>query len=229
MTDFVLVPGAWHGGWWYDPVVEALTTLGHRARAVTLAGLADAAEEHLVTLETHIDQVAALITEPVVLVGHSYGGMVVTAVADRLPHLVQAMVMLDADVPDDGDSCWSLAPAAIRDSLIEGAGDDGVTVAPLPFFDDRARPHPLASLVQRVYLTGAWKRVPEKVFAAATDTPGGPQAPASMAKVRDDPAWRYEEWPTSHNVLRDGPDRVVGLLRSLAVSAPDPRPGKARG
>jgi hypothetical protein len=71
------------------------------------------------------------------------------------------------------------------------------------------------TLIQRVWLTGAWKQVPTKVFVAALDTPGGLQAPGSMAKVRDDPAWRYEEWHTSHNVLRDGPDRVVDLLLSV--------------
>ena len=214
MTDFVLVPGAWHGGWWYAPVVDALEAKGHRAQAVTLT-LTDVPA---VTLDTHVEGLAAVVasaTEPVVLVGHSYGGMVVTAVADRFPHLVRAIVMLDADVPDDGESSWSLAPPELRDSLIEGAGGDGLTIDPLPFFDDRARPHPLATLIQRVRLTGAWKQVPGKVFVAALDTPGGLQAPGSMAKVRDDPAWRYEEWHTSHNVLRDGPDRVVDLLLSV--------------
>jgi pimeloyl-ACP methyl ester carboxylesterase len=148
-------------------------------------------------------------------VGHSYGGMVITAAADRLPDRIRALVYLDADVPDDGDSSWSLAPDHIRDSLIEGAAETGVSIAPLPFFDDRARPHPLATLVQRVHLTGAWERVRIKRFAAALDTPGGLQAPAAMDRVRDDPAWQYEEWPTTHNVLRDGPDRVLNLITDL--------------
>ena len=222
MTDFVLVPGAWHGGWWYEPVVKALESRGHRAHAVTLAGLSDdePAGGRPVNLATHVEQLGDLVEEisgahPMVLVGHSYGGMVVTAVADRFPGLVRAIVMLDADVPDDGESCWSLAPPELRDSLIEGATGDGLTLAPLPFFDDRARPHPLATLVQGVRLTGAWRQVRTKVFVAALDTPGGLQAPGSMAKVKDDPTWRYEEWHTTHNVLRDGPDRVVDLLLSV--------------
>jgi pimeloyl-ACP methyl ester carboxylesterase len=136
MTDFVLVPGAWHGGWWYAPVAAALQARGHRTHAVTLAGLGDdAAESQAINLDTHIGQLGAVVEqagEPVVLVGHSYGGMVVTAVADLSPHLVRALVLLDADLPDDGDSSWSLAP-----------------------------------------------------------------------------------WHTSHNVLRDGPDRVVDLLLSV--------------
>lgn len=79
-------------------------------------------------------------------------------------------------------------------------------------FDQWARRHPLATSIQRVRLTGAWKQVPVKIYAAALDTPGGLQAPGSMAKVRHDPAWRYEERHTSHNVLRDSLDRVVDLL-----------------
>ena len=54
-----------------------------------------------------------------------------------------------------------------------------------------------------------------KRYAAALDTPGGPQAPVTMDRLRDDPDWLYEEWPTTHNVLRDGPGRVLGLLRDL--------------
>ena len=66
-------------------------------------------------------------------------------------------------------------------------------MAGLPFFDDRARPHPLATLIQKARLTGAWKKVKTKVYVAALDTPGGLQAPGSMAKVRNHPAWIYEE------------------------------------
>jgi pimeloyl-ACP methyl ester carboxylesterase len=172
---------------------------------------------HIDQLEAELERLAS--TGPVVLVGHSYGGMVITAVADRHPERVGALVYLDADVPDDEESCWSLAPPEIRDSLIQGAAENGLTLAPLPFFDERARPHPLATVVQAVRLTGAWKQIPVKVFVAALDTPGGLQAPASMAKVRDDPDWRYEEWHTSHNVLRDGPTAVVNLLLSIDIPA----------
>lgn len=229
MANFILVPGAWHGGWWYQPVVDALERAGHRAHAVTLLGLGPADNggvhptgDRAINLDDHIDQLEAEMehvagTERVVLVGHSYAGMVITAVADRQPERVEALVYLDADVPDDAESCWSLAPPQIRDSLIEGASGDGITMAPLPFFDERARPHPLATVVQAVRLTGAWRQIPVKVFVAALDTPGGLQAPASMDKVRNDPDWRYEEWHTSHNVLRDGPTEVVNVLLSVVV------------
>jgi pimeloyl-ACP methyl ester carboxylesterase len=115
MTTYVLVPGACHGAWCFDDLTAALRSGGHRVLAITLTGVAERA--HLahagVNLETHItDVLSALSAEPdaenLVLVGHSYGGMVITGVADRIPERVDALVYLDALVPRDGESCWHL-------------------------------------------------------------------------------------------------------------------------
>ena len=223
MSTFVLVPGAWHGGWWYEPLVTELQERGHRAVPVTLAGLGpdDDLTVTPVNLTSHVEQLDALVDtvtshgDQVVLVGHSYGGLVINAVADRDPRRVTALIHLDSAVVDDGQSLWDVAPDVTRQWLLEGIGDDGLGVAPLPFFDARARPHPLATLLQKSRVTGAWRQVAVKRYAAALDTAGGLQAPATMEKVGKDPAWHYEEWPTTHNVLRDGPERVLGLLRDL--------------
>ena len=223
LSTFVLVPGAWHGGWWYEPLATELRARGHRAHPVTLAGLGPGDDLTVtpVNLSTHVGQLDALVDTltpdgaQVVLVGHSYGGMVVTAVADRDPRRVSALVHLDTDILEDGESLWDVTTDATRRSILDGVDGDGLGVAPLPFFDDRARPHPLATFLQKSRLTGAWREVPVKRYAAALDTPGGLQAPATMAKVRHDPAWHYEEWPTTHNVLRDGPQRVLDLLHDL--------------
>jgi len=122
MTTYVLVPGACHGAWWYDDLADQLRSYGHRVLAITPTGVAERA--HLlhagVNLETHIADVMAELAahnvEQAVLVGHSYGGMVITAVADRASERVDALVYLDAFVPEDGDSCWTLTtdePAAV--------------------------------------------------------------------------------------------------------------------
>ncbi len=224
MSAFVLVPGACHGGWWYQPVVTELETRRHAALAVTLAGLGPDGMTGAgqVTLDTHIDEVTAALTaasdtagEPVVLVGHSYGGTVITGAADRAPDRVRALVYLDAFVPDNGDSCWSMTNDEQRRWYLDGAGRTGLTVDPLPFFDPQARPHPLATLVQRIRLTGAWTTVPRRTYVAVTGWPGGLSASpfaATARRVAADPAWDYQQWPTRHNVLHEGPDRLLQLL-----------------
>jgi hypothetical protein len=157
MTNFVLVPGACHGGWWYQPLVERLVERDHTAHALTLAGLGDGDPTGPVNLSSHIAE----------------------------------------------------ATAAVCD-----AGDTGLAVEPMPFFDARARPHPVATLLQRIRLTGAWRSVPVKHYVAA-EWPGRSPFADTVERVRSAPGWTVHEWPTPHNVLRDGPERVLDLLADL--------------
>jgi pimeloyl-ACP methyl ester carboxylesterase len=136
-------------------------------------------------------------------------------VADRHPELVRALVYLDAFVPDDGDSCYAMTDDEQRRWYVEGAGRTGLGVDPLPFFDERARPQPLATLVQRVRLSGRWCRIPVKHYVEATRWPAGSPFAPTAARLRGDPAWAVHTWDTRHNVLWDGPDRVLDLLVTL--------------
>ena len=222
MTTFLLVPGACHGGWWFAPVVEALHGRGHRGHPVTLSGLDPGAPppRETISLDRHVDDATAALVavappEGAVLVGHSYAGTVITAVADRLPERVRALVYLDAFVPDDGDSCFAMTTDEQRRWYVDGAGRTGWGVDPLPFFDERARPHPLATLVQRVRLTGGWRRVPVKHYVAVTEWPGESPFAPTAARLRGDPTWTVHAWDTRHNVLWDGPGRVLDLLATL--------------
>ncbi|HSV36360.1 MAG TPA: alpha/beta hydrolase family protein [Ramlibacter sp.] len=127
MANFVLVHGAWHGGWCWRRVVQALAAAGHRAHAVTLTGLGD--RVHLmspaITLETHItdvmDAMAAEEMDDVVLAVHSYAGMIGTAVADRQPRRLRHLVYVDAVVPKPGESWSSTHASATRESRIAAA------------------------------------------------------------------------------------------------------------
>jgi pimeloyl-ACP methyl ester carboxylesterase len=117
MAHFVLVHGAWHGAWCWRRVIDQLQGLGHRVHAVTLTGLGERA--HLlsptITLETHIEDVRQLIeTEElndVVLVVHSYAGMIGTAIADRIGERLKHLVYVDAVIPKPGES-WSSTQAS---------------------------------------------------------------------------------------------------------------------
>ncbi|HEY3609972.1 MAG TPA: alpha/beta hydrolase family protein [Pseudonocardiaceae bacterium] len=217
MTTFVLVPGACHGGWWYEPLARAVEQDGHTAVPVTLAGLEQQPHlDQLITLATHVDQVAADVPDDgdVVLVGHSYAGMVITGVADRRPGRFAALVYLDAFLPDDGDTCWSLTNDEQRDWYVTGCARTGYGLDPLPFFDERARPHPVATLLQSLPLTGAWRQVPTRHYVAATWPDDSPMA-RSTRRAEADPGMAVHHWNARHNVLADGPDLVLELLRTL--------------
>ncbi|RZI98372.1 MAG: alpha/beta fold hydrolase, partial [Haliea sp.] len=117
MANFVLVHGAWHGGWCWRRVVQALAAAGHRAHAVTLTGVGERAH-HMsaaITLETHITDVTNAIQmeemSDVVLAVHSYAGMIGTALADRLTQRLRHLVYVDAVVPQPGES-WSSTHSA---------------------------------------------------------------------------------------------------------------------
>ncbi len=221
MTSFVLIPGACHGGWWYAPVVHMLEQAGHSAVAVTLSGLDPAAgpPDRAINLSTHLDEAAQALADaadeadgPVVLVGHSYGGTIITGIADRQPSLVRALVYLDAFVPEDGDSCYAMTDDEQRRWYVEGAARTGLSVAPLPSFDDRARPPPIGTLLQGISLTGGWQSVPVKHYVAAMGWEGASPFAPTTARIEATPGWTLHRWPTRHNVLADGPERLVDFL-----------------
>lgn len=127
MANFVLVHGAWHGGWCWQRVTLALQQQGHRVHAVTLTGLGERA--HLlapsITLDTHIDDVISAIEveelHDVILAVHSYAGMIGTAVADRLGKHLKHLVYVDAVIPKPGESWSSTQSAATQQQRLSAA------------------------------------------------------------------------------------------------------------
>ena len=217
MTTYVLIPGACHGSWCFDDLAEALRAQGHRVLAVTLTGVAERA--HLlhagVNLGTHIaDVLAELAVHDVsdaVLVGHSYGGMVITAVADHVSQQVDSLVYLDAFVPRDGESCWTLTTDEQRE-WYAGVDDPGYGVPPLPFFDSRATAHPLASLMQTIRLTDDLSRFRRRVYVYATKWDGESPFAATFDRVRRDPSWTTHVLDGAQNLMRDNPDDLLRIL-----------------
>ncbi|NEB76925.1 alpha/beta hydrolase [Streptomyces sp. SID14478] len=219
MATFVLVPGGWHGGWYYAALADTLRAAGHRALPVTLTGIGERA--HLggpaVNLETHIaDVLAVLASERVtdaVLVGHSYAGMVITGAADRAaPGVVRRLVYSDAYVPQDGDSCWELTTQAFRQIFLDGAAADGYSVAPPPGLDPRTTAHPLASFLQRLRLDGeGLARIRTRDYVYLSGWTGTPFT-ALHERLAKDPDWRTHSLDSTHNVMRDAPDAVLRIL-----------------
>jgi pimeloyl-ACP methyl ester carboxylesterase len=190
---------------------------------LTLTGLRPDDDSRTVasaTLDTHADDVVNLVRRAgltnVTLVGHSYGGMVIAAAADRAGDRVTRLVHLDAYVPRDGDSCWSLTTEDYRRSFVTGAAATGYAVEP-PFRaphggDARRRPHPFASLVQTIRLTGAVDRVPRRDFVYCSGWADATPFAALRARLEADPGWHVHDIPTAHNAMREDPRSVVDML-----------------
>jgi pimeloyl-ACP methyl ester carboxylesterase len=158
MTTFVLVHGATGGGWIWRQVSLLLRTKGVEVYTPTLTGLGECA--HLLSpefdLDTHIQDVVNVMEyeglSEVILVGHSYGGMVITGVAERIPQRLAHLVYLDAYVPEDGESAMDLYGAAFVDAVIEWVQTqgDGWRYPPRQRKDPRSTDHPFRTLVQPV-------------------------------------------------------------------------------
>lgn len=224
MTTFVLVPGAWHGAWTFEPLARRLRAHGHQAFPLTLTGVGD--RRHLlgasVNLDTHIDDVVNLLADQqvtdAVLVGHSYGGMVITGAADRAADRVAGLVYVDAMVPEDGDSCWSLVTERERGWYLNGTAENGYASAPLPFFDPRATPHPLASLLQAVRLEGGLDRFRGLDYVYATGWDGESPFTGLYERLSADPSWRTHALASGHNVMGDAPDELLKVLLAAATT-----------
>ena len=117
MTTFVLVHGAWHGGWCYKRVARLLRQAGHEVYTPTLTGLGERAHliNRAIDLDTHVQDIVGVICceelSDVVLCGHSYGGMVITGVAEQIAAKIRSLVYLDAFVPENGKSLMDYLPA----------------------------------------------------------------------------------------------------------------------
>jgi pimeloyl-ACP methyl ester carboxylesterase len=213
MARFVLVPGGWHGGWAFDAVGKVLSSEGHEVQALTLTGMGDEASTG-VNLDRHIDDVVGAIRgcdTSVVLVGHSYGGMVISGAADKEPSRIDAIVYADAYVPDDGASLWSLTTQNYRERFIGGVAADGLNCAPPAHLDSRCRPHPIATFLQAIKLTGNWRSVPRKAFIAAFGWEASPFVEL-YERLRLDPEWVTHRLDCAHDIPKLAPEALAEIL-----------------
>ena len=179
MATFVLVHGAWHGSWCWKRVRSALQKLGHEVFTPTLTGVGE--RSHLlapdVDLQTHTLDVLNLIEweelTDLVLCGHSYGGMVITGVADRIPARIRSLVYLDAFVPQHNEALLQFAPI-VDEQLVEGwkckpipAQTFGVNPADRAWVDRQCTFQSLACFRQPAQLTGGITQIARIAYAFA--------------------------------------------------------------
>ena len=201
-----------------------LSAKGHSVFTPTLTGLGE--RVHLaspkVNLSTHFtDVVNCLYFEDlreIVLVGHSYGGIVITGVADRVPERIAHLVYLDAFLPNDGHSAFDMAafPLKSNDWLIPLPDPPPNETSEQAWGRVRLVPHPLATLEERLHLSqGLETRSFTRTYIKAGAEPrnsGNPSFWRAADRVRYDPAWRYIELPCGHSIHREMPEQLVALL-----------------
>lgn len=232
MADIVLVHGAWHGSWCWRRVLPLLWLAGHRVVPVTLSGLGERAHELSpeITLDTHVqDVVTAMRAEEcsdAVLVGHSYGGMVVTGAADRLGEEVGRLVYVDAVVPLPGEA-WSTGnPPAVqaeRRAAIARHGflppppasAFGLTGADAGWVARRQTPQPGGVYDDPLSFDGdRWAALP-RTFVDCTD-PALPTIDPSRELVRSRPGWEVVELSTGHDAMISAPADLAAVLLTVA-------------
>ncbi|MBR0692941.1 alpha/beta hydrolase family protein [Bradyrhizobium lablabi] len=235
MTNYVLIHGAWHGGWCWSRIRGQLTAKGHGVFTPTLTGLGD--RSHLLSrevgFETHIADVANLLIwedlRDVVLVGHSYGGAIARHVADRLPDRIGSLIYLDAFVPENGKSVASyLADSGKSLHVLAVLHGQGWKVPPLPaaamglsgadadWVDRRCTMHPHVTNETPARLSGACDSVADigYILTRGWDGLGGLFVQfATLAKRR---GWWCEELNCSHDAMIDMPNELAKLLLQRA-------------
>jgi pimeloyl-ACP methyl ester carboxylesterase len=230
---FVLIHGAWHGGWAWRRVADRLRARGHVAFTPTLTGLGE--RVHLlqpgINASLHIADVLGLVRfeqlDDFVLVGHSYGGCVVSGLAEALPNAIRSIVFLDAFIPDNGDATIDLVQPAVQ-QVIRDALARGETTVPVrdaaafkvnekdrAWVDALATPQPIGTMTEKLTLTGARERIPKKTYIRASGYPNV-SFDKAYARVKGDRTWRTYEVPCVHDVMIDEPDRLTEILLEVA-------------
>lgn len=236
LQTYVLVHGAWHGGWCWGKVAERLRAAGNRVFTPTMTGLGDRA--HLIApdvgLATFIEDVVSTIEMEdlgdVVLVGHSFGSAVIGGVADAQADRIRRLVFLDSFLVQSGQSPFDQLPSetveARRASAIKASGVYGETLAMAPpspsafgvtdaknaaWVASRLRPHPIKSYEDKLELKRPLGAGLPKSYIACTN-PNYRANAAARQWVRAQPDWAYFELATGHDAMITAPDALTEML-----------------
>lgn len=229
---FVLVHGAWHGGWCWRRISDLLEMKGQKVFCPTLTGLGE--RSHLISKEvnvsTHVSDVTNVVRwenlQDVILVGHSYGGSVISGVAERIADKISSIVFLDAFVPEDGESIVEKASANTKD-VINAAMERGDASIKSPlasafgveekdraWVDSKITPQPIATFTEKVAYTGAREKIAKKFYMRATAYKS-PTFDANLDKAKKDSSWITHEFSCGHDVMVIQPDNLVAQLLNI--------------
>jgi pimeloyl-ACP methyl ester carboxylesterase len=230
MATIVLAHGAWSAAWAWKKMRPLFAAAGHQFFSPTYTGLG--ARAHLaspdVDLSTHIQDVAAVLEmedlTDVTLLGHSYGGMVVTGVAARMPGRISRLIYLDAFAPRDGQSLFDLVGPKAEANMRAGATKDGdgwrLPLNPMPsdtapedvaWAVPRRRPQPIKTFEQRLKIEAKEETPPRHYIYAKRNGPGDVFRQFGE-RAKSEAGWKYYEIDASHNPHITCPEVLRDLL-----------------
>ena len=229
---FVLVHGAWYGGWCWSKVAQALRAQGHTVSTPTCPGLGEQA--HLLSksilLSTFITSIAEHIRyenlRDVILVGSGFGGVVISGVADRIPHLLERLVFIDAMVLESGQSVFEAQPAGVTRQRREQAERDGKGIAiPVPplssygelapptlaWLSERLTPQPLGTYEEKLILHHPLGNTVPRIYADCVASSFAPLAEVKK-RLKGQAGWTWAELPAHHDPMISAPQLVANFL-----------------
>ena len=232
-TTFLVCHGAWSAGWAWKKMHPPMAAAGHRLVTPTYTGLGE--REHLanpsVDLETHIQDVLNVIKyedlREVVLIGHSYGGMVATGVADRARDSIAQLIYLDAFVPEEGQSLLEIN-GPVRARMIELAkSGDGWRISPNPtppdtseedieWLTERRVDQPIKCFEMPLKLHGGELTLPRS-YIYALRAPPADTFRRFAERAKSEPGWRYYEIDASHSPHVTAPDALMAVLQEIVA------------
>ena len=222
-ATFVLVHGAWHGGWCWRRVADRLSARGHYVVAPTLSGVGERAHlaSDAINLSTQVNDVIGEIKwkdlDRIVLVGHSYGGMVITGVAEQLRERIAAMVYLDAFLPADGQSAGDVLGGATWPGHLAppiSAAAFGVNEKDRAWVDAKMTPHPVGCFTEKLSVSGAYQQVAKKLYIRAAGFANG-AFDSALARCAADRSWQTMVMNCGHDVMVDQPAQLSAVLERL--------------
>lgn len=231
MTSFVLVPGAWLGGWAWDAVAGRLREAGHDVHQVTLTGVGARLGVNA-SQQQHVDDIVAVVESgdlrDVVLVGHSYSGIPTGQAAGRIGDRLRRVVYVDSNVPTDGKSFvdgWSAEGQAwVKDQLAQNDGywpplekddyaDQDLTDEAIDLILERGTPHPGRAITEPAVLDRPIGELPTTYLKCLMD---GATPSADVLEQLKSPSWELVELNTGHWPMFSQPAALAQLLNAAA-------------
>ncbi len=236
IKSYVLVHGAWHGGWCWREVKQGLRGMGHRVSTPTQTGLGE--RKHLlskdITLDTFttdiINHIEAEELNDLILVGHSFAGASITGVADRIPNRIRHLVYLDSIILENGQSPFSLLPPNVvsaRRKLVAEQGQ-GVFIPPPPptafgipenhaltdWVRRRLTPHPVSAFESPMRIDNPVANGRPRTYIHCTNPIYGPLE-QTREWVKKQGSWNWQEIATGHDAMVTAPAELARMLAAI--------------